>query len=68
MYDPTMNLSFNPGLQDNYNPQWWHGDPIWVTAERQNVKSGIVYWPGSEVKINGVCNFTNYLVLSIILS
>lgn len=55
MFDPILNRSFNPSYQDGFNPSWWKGDPIWSTAERQNIKTGSVYWPGSEVKINGVC-------------
>ena len=30
-------------------PEWWAGgEPIWVTAEKQNVRTGIHMWPGSE--------------------
>lgn len=29
------------------------GDPIWLTAKRQGVKTATVYWVGSDVKING---------------
>ena len=34
--------------------QWWLGEPIWVTAERQGVPSATVFWPGSEAEIGGV--------------
>ena len=34
--------------------RWWSGEPIWVTAERQGVRSGTVFWPGSEAAIGGV--------------
>ncbi|MEQ1491538.1 MAG: ectonucleotide pyrophosphatase/phosphodiesterase, partial [Terricaulis sp.] len=28
---------------------WWaDGTPIWVTAERQGVRTGTMFWPGSE--------------------
>lgn len=33
------------------DPRWYHGEPIWVTAEKQNVKAGTVFWPGSEAPI-----------------
>ncbi len=33
--------------------KWYHGEPIWVTAERQGVKSATYFWPGSEAKIAG---------------
>ena len=30
-------------------PEWWGGEPIWRTAERQNVRAAVHMWPGSEV-------------------
>lgn len=35
------------------DPKFWGGDPVWNTAARQGVKVGVVYWPGSDVKIGG---------------
>lgn len=33
---------------------WWaDGTPIWVTAERQGVRTGTMFWPGSEYEIHG---------------
>ena len=32
---------------------WWaDGTPIWVTAERQGVRTGTMFWPGSEYEIH----------------
>lgn len=36
------------------NPKWWGGEPIWVTAESQGIRSAIHMWPGSEAHIMGV--------------
>jgi predicted AlkP superfamily pyrophosphatase or phosphodiesterase len=37
------------------DPIWWSdGVPIWVTAERQHVATGTMFWPGSEYEIAGV--------------
>ncbi len=36
------------------NPAWWGGEPIWVTAIRQGLRAGSVFWPGSEAPIEGV--------------
>ncbi len=36
------------------NPGWWGGEPIWVTAERQGVVTGPMFWPGSEAPEHGV--------------
>ena len=33
---------------------WYGGEPIWTLAERQGVKTGVYFWPGSEAAIGGV--------------
>ncbi|MGQ0533518.1 MAG: alkaline phosphatase family protein [Caulobacteraceae bacterium] len=36
------------------DPIWWaDGVPIWVTAERQGVRTGTMFWPGSDYEIHG---------------
>lgn len=36
------------------DPIWWEsGTPIWVTAERQGVRSATMFWPGSEYELHG---------------
>ncbi|KAJ5183861.1 hypothetical protein N7492_001477 [Penicillium capsulatum] len=54
------NTFWDPQLQQEFYythpkvsmlPKWWNAEPIWVTAERQGVKSGIHMWPGSEAHI-----------------
>jgi predicted AlkP superfamily pyrophosphatase or phosphodiesterase len=39
--DPTRSMQ----------PKWWNGEPIWVTAEEQDVRAAIHMWPGSEAHI-----------------
>lgn len=35
--------------------RWWDdGEPIWVTAENAGIKTGTMFWPGSEAAIRGV--------------
>jgi predicted AlkP superfamily pyrophosphatase or phosphodiesterase len=34
--------------------RWYGGMPIWVAAEREGVKSGVYFWPGSESDVGGV--------------
>jgi predicted AlkP superfamily pyrophosphatase or phosphodiesterase len=54
-YDPEFKATFRIRDQKELeNPRWWGGEPIWVTAERQGVKCGTIYWPGSTVAIKGV--------------
>ncbi|MDO9606881.1 MAG: ectonucleotide pyrophosphatase/phosphodiesterase [Brevundimonas sp.] len=33
---------------------WDQAEPIWVTAEKAGVRTGTMFWPGSEVEIDGV--------------
>jgi hypothetical protein len=34
--------------------RWYGGEPIWVAAEREGVKTAVYFWPGSEANVNGV--------------
>ncbi|KAK3935681.1 alkaline-phosphatase-like protein [Diplogelasinospora grovesii] len=54
------NTFWDPALQEEFyytdparsmDPKWWQGEPFWVTAERQGLKSAIHMWPGSEAHI-----------------
>lgn len=36
------------------NPSWWGGEPIWVSVEKQGLHSATMFWPGSDVAIDGV--------------
>ena len=37
------------------DPFWWsEAEPIWITAEKQGVRSATMFWPGSEVEIDGL--------------
>ena len=36
------------------DPRFWLGEPIWVTAERQGLRTAPYFWPGSEAAIGGV--------------
>ncbi|KAI9745089.1 MAG: hypothetical protein M1818_001367 [Claussenomyces sp. TS43310] len=31
--------------------KWWDGEPLWVTAEKQGIRTAIHMWPGSEAHI-----------------
>ncbi|XP_008820365.1 ectonucleotide pyrophosphatase/phosphodiesterase family member 1 [Nannospalax galili] len=54
MYDPKMNASFTLKSKEKFNPAWYKGEPIWVTGNYQQIKSGTYFWPGSDVEINGI--------------
>ena len=35
--------------------RWWdQAEPMWVTAEKHDVKTAVMFWPGSEAAIHGV--------------
>lgn len=37
------------------DPLWWETvEPIWVTAERAGIRTGILFWPGADVAIRGI--------------
>lgn len=35
------------------DPSFYGGEPIWITAQKQGVKTGNVYWVGSDIAIKG---------------
>jgi predicted AlkP superfamily pyrophosphatase or phosphodiesterase len=36
------------------DPRFYGGEPIWVTAQKQGIKTASYYWVGSETKIKGI--------------
>ncbi|XP_028908951.1 ectonucleotide pyrophosphatase/phosphodiesterase family member 1 isoform X2 [Ornithorhynchus anatinus] len=54
IYDPKMQSFFSLGDKETHNPKWYLGEPIWLTARSQGLRSGTFFWPGSDVNINGV--------------
>ncbi|KAK0946545.1 hypothetical protein LTR29_002013 [Friedmanniomyces endolithicus] len=56
-YDPALQKEFHyTDPTRSMQPEWWDAEPIWVTAEKNGVKTGVHMWPGSEVSggIEGV--------------
>ena len=51
MYDPVLNSSFNMQTLD---ARWWQGEPVWNTAMKQGRRANVLYWPGSEVEVQGM--------------
>lgn len=52
MYDSTMNARFTMGDRDQVeNPQWYGGEPVWNTVEKNGKKAGTMFWVGSEAPI-----------------
>lgn len=49
-----LNGTYRIGNDMVKNPDAYFGEPIWVTAEQQGIKSASYFWVGSEAPILGV--------------
>jgi alkaline phosphatase D len=47
----TFTISNRRQVED---PDYWGGEPVWVTAETQGVNSAVFYWVGSEAPVKGI--------------
>jgi predicted AlkP superfamily pyrophosphatase or phosphodiesterase len=47
----TFKLSDRDAVGDG---RWWHGEPIWVAAERAGLRTATLFWPGSEAEVGGI--------------
>lgn len=54
-YDPANGETFGMSKPaSNTDEKWWGGEPVWITAERQGVRSVCYFWPGSEAAHHGL--------------
>ena len=63
------NSFWDPDLKEEFfytdparsmQPKWWAGgEPLWVTAEKQRLKSAIHMWPGSEAGMEFSASFVD---------
>ncbi|OAP55344.1 hypothetical protein AYL99_10317 [Fonsecaea erecta] len=54
-WDPALEEEFwYTNVEVSMQPKWWNGEPLWVTAEHQGVRTAIHMWPGSEAHIPDV--------------
>ena len=54
-WDPKFEEEFYyTNRSSSMQAKWWGGEPIWTTAEKQGVKTGIHMWPGSEARIGAI--------------
>ena len=54
-YDPDMEAYYK--IRDRgavENGDFYKGEPIWVTAEKQGLKTASFYWVGSEAPVQGI--------------
>ena len=54
-FAPELGRRFQMSDRDAvHDPRFWGAEPVWVTAERQGVRTAPLFWPGSETAIDGV--------------
>lgn len=54
-WDPDLQAEFyykDPAR--SLDAKWWGGEPFWVSAEKQGVRTAVHMWPGSEAPIQGM--------------
>ena len=49
-------VKFNMYARDQVEDRfWWDGgEPVWVSAEREGIRTATMFWPGSEAAVRGV--------------
>ena len=53
-YSPSLRRTYKIGSQEVTNGEWYGGEPLWVTAKKNNMVSASYFWVGSEAKIQGL--------------
>lgn len=53
-WDNYLQEEFYYTKSEAMDKKWWGGEPLWVTAESQGIRTAIHMWPGSEALIMDV--------------
>ena len=54
-WNPATNHSYAISDQEaRFNPDYYLGEPVWATVQRQGEKAGVIYWVGSDIPVGGV--------------
>lgn len=55
IYDADFDAIFRMSKPEEVTDgRWWLGEPVWVTAELQGIKTATFFYPGSEADIKGI--------------
>ena len=55
MHDPVLGSFSPPNRAANTDGRWWdEAEPIWVTAQKQGIRTASVFYPGTQAEIRGV--------------
>jgi alkaline phosphatase D len=54
-YDPDLEITYSMSDKSTrIDPRFYGGEPIWVTASKQGIKTASFYWVGSELPIKDI--------------
>jgi predicted AlkP superfamily pyrophosphatase or phosphodiesterase len=54
MHDPVLGSFSPPNRAANTDGRWWdEAEPIWVTAQKQGIRTASVFYPGTQAEIHG---------------
>ncbi len=55
MHDPVLGNFSPPSRSANTDGRWWdEAEPIWVTAQKQGLRTASVFYPGTQAEIHGM--------------
>jgi predicted AlkP superfamily pyrophosphatase or phosphodiesterase len=54
MNDDAIGERFSMSAETAKDPRWWGGEPLWVTVVKRGGRAATMFWPGTEVAIQGV--------------
>jgi len=53
--DRTSGRQFSLNTPETkYDAYFYGGEPLWITAQQQDVNAAAIYWPGSDVPVKGI--------------
>jgi predicted AlkP superfamily pyrophosphatase or phosphodiesterase len=54
MHDPVLGNFSPPNRAANIDGRWWdEAEPIWITAQKQGLRTASVFYPGTHAEIHG---------------
>jgi len=55
MHDPVLGNFSPPNRAANTDGRWWdEAEPIWITAQKQGLRTASVFYPGTQAEIHGM--------------
>ena len=49
-FEAWFGIGAHPAAREG---RWWGGEPIWITAQKQGLRTACFFWPGTEAAIQG---------------